>query len=115
MTAYEAETIINFNEQEAQAELYTASRRVAELLEKRGIKPFKVEKINGKTTGWFFSLPKHSILVKPENRIIRLGGRKVKENSINTRKQKRRQNLMATRVDPRIQPTECRTLMNITM
>lgn len=76
MTPYEAETIINFNEAEEQAELYTASRRVAELLEKRGLKPYKVERMDGRATGWFFSLPKHAILVKPENRIIRIGGRK---------------------------------------
>ncbi len=79
MTGWELETIINFNEAEAQAEVYTASRRVAELLYKRGIKPFKVVRTNGKTTGWFFSLPKHAVLLKPENRTIRLGGRKVRE------------------------------------
>ncbi|MGB9792119.1 MAG: hypothetical protein ACPLTR_06015 [Thermacetogeniaceae bacterium] len=76
MTPYEAETIINFNEAEDTAELYTAARRVAELLEKRGLKPYKVERTNGRATGWFFSLPKHAVLVKPSDRAIRLGGRR---------------------------------------
>jgi hypothetical protein len=28
----------------------------------------------GETVGWFFRLPKHAVVVKPENKIIRFGG-----------------------------------------
>ncbi len=41
----EAETIVNFNEDEAAASIYTASKRVATLLERRGLKPIMVNRL----------------------------------------------------------------------
>lgn len=81
MTAYEAETIIIFNEEEEFAEFYTASVRVHNLLARRGYKPYKVDTMNGKPTGWHYKLPKTAILIKPDINSIKVGGRrKVKDN-----------------------------------
>lgn len=76
MTACEAETVINFNEEESLAEVYTASARVHKLLTARGLEPYKVDHMNGEPCGWFYRLPKYAILLKPANRIIRVGGRR---------------------------------------
>lgn len=76
MTNYELETIINFNEEEASAEIYTASSRVHKLLAARGLEPYKIDRMNGKQSGWYYSLPKVAVLLKPANRIIRLGGKR---------------------------------------
>jgi len=81
MTAYEAETTINFNEEEGQAELYAASTRVYRLLAARGLEPYKVDHAKGEPCGWYYRLPKSAILIKPANRIIRIGGRR-KVNAI---------------------------------
>lgn len=76
MTAYEAETIVNFNEEESIAEIYTASARVCKLLTVRGLEPYKIDKLNGKASGWYYRMPKPAVLLKPANRIIRIGGRR---------------------------------------
>lgn len=72
--AWEQETIINFNEDEPEAQVYTASKRVANLLMRRGFKPCQVDKQDGKPCAWTFTQPKTAVLLKPANRIIRLGG-----------------------------------------
>ncbi len=74
--AYEAETIINFNEEESKANVYTASKRVATLLERRGLKPVMVERPrdNGELGGWWFEVPKTAILIKPGKAAIKIGG-----------------------------------------
>jgi hypothetical protein len=69
---WEAETTINFNEEEG--ELYTASPRVFKMLARRGLTPCKVDTMNGKPRGWFFTLPKWAIIVKPGKAAIRIGG-----------------------------------------
>ncbi|GAB6887441.1 hypothetical protein JCM13304A_09390 [Desulfothermus okinawensis JCM 13304] len=74
MTKYEQETVINFNELDGEAEVYTSSPRVAKVLLSRGLKPYKTESVKGKDVGWFFRLPRHSVILKPSNRIIRVGG-----------------------------------------
>lgn len=76
MTNYELETIINFNEEEASAEIYTASSRVHKLLAARGLEPYKIDKMNGKPSGWYYSLSKVTVLLKPGNRVIRIGGKR---------------------------------------
>ena len=72
--AWEAETIVNFNEEEAEAELYTASPGVFKMLARRGLAPCKVDIQGGKPRGWFFTLPKWAIIVKPGKAAIRIGG-----------------------------------------
>jgi|GEM_PF-5884361 hypothetical protein len=72
--AWEAETIINFNEAEGEGELYTASPRVFKMLERRGLTPCKVDTSNGHPWGWTFTLPKWAILIKPGQNMIRIGG-----------------------------------------
>ncbi len=54
MDKYEQETIIIFNENDGEAEIYTASPRVAKVLISRGLEPYKTEFLKGKKTGWFF-------------------------------------------------------------
>lgn len=71
---YEQETSICFDELDGEAELYTASPRVFKLLANRGMTPYRVETMDGHTRGWFYSLPKWSVLIKPGQRMIRIGG-----------------------------------------
>jgi hypothetical protein len=72
---WEAETIINFNEDEAAASIYTASKRVASLLERRGLKPSTVDRArDGGPCGWRFDVPKVAVLLKPGKRAIKIGG-----------------------------------------
>lgn len=72
----ECETIINFNEEETVASIYTASKRVAALLERRGLKPVRVDRRreNGEPCRWWFEVPKSAILIKPDKRMIKIGG-----------------------------------------
>lgn len=81
LTNYEQETIINFNEEEAITEIYTASSRVYKLLAARGIKPYKIDNMNGKPSGWYYTFPKSAIILKPGKHGIRLGGSR-KINSV---------------------------------
>lgn len=75
LTLYEQETIINYNEEQATAEIYTASKRVADLLERRGgLKPYKIDKAQGKAAGWYFKVSKTAIIVKPARHGIKVGG-----------------------------------------
>lgn len=74
MTAFEAETVVNFNEEDSQAEVYTASSRVHKLLSLRGLEPYKVDTTGGKPCGWFYYLPKTAVLLKPASKAIRIGG-----------------------------------------
>lgn len=76
MTSLEAETIVLFNEAEDTAEFYTASARVNKLLTTRGLQPYKTDFLQGTPSGWYYRFPKSSILLKPANRIIRIGGRR---------------------------------------
>jgi hypothetical protein len=71
---WEQETIIGFNELEGEAELYTASKRVASLLERRGLTPSRVDRLSGKPCGWTFILPKWAAIIKPGRTAIRIGG-----------------------------------------
>ncbi len=77
MTPFEQETIIRCDETGDPAEVYTASRRVANLLMKRSLSPYRTEKSNGEVTGWFFHLPRASVILKPGSHIIRVGGRRI--------------------------------------
>jgi len=74
VTLSEQETIIRFDETDTPAEIYTASPRVAGLLQRRGLKPYKTTFHKADITGWYFELPKSSVLLKPGSRIIRIGG-----------------------------------------
>lgn len=76
MLLTELETIIRFDEENGVSEVYTASPRVARLLKARGLEPYRTDKSGGKERGWFFTLPKWSVLLKPERIAIRIGGRR---------------------------------------
>lgn len=65
MTAYEAETQIIFNKEEGAAEVYTTSIRVYKVLAARGLEPYRIDTSQGKPCGWFYSLPKSAVLLKP--------------------------------------------------
>jgi len=76
MTALESETVIIFNEEDDIAEYYTAAIREYKLLAARGIEPYKIDKTDGKPSGWYYKIQKTAVLIKPANRIIRVGGRR---------------------------------------
>jgi hypothetical protein len=69
----EQETIIHFDEAGENADIYTASKRVADKLIKRGVVPYKTDKQGGRDIAWYFELPKHTVALKPGKNIIRLG------------------------------------------
>lgn len=62
LSAYEKETIINFNEADGEANIYTASPVMKRKLDKLG----EVRETNG---GWELNVPKGWITVKPPRRI----------------------------------------------
>lgn len=76
MTALESETVILFNEAEDTCEFYTCSARVNKLLTTRGLSPYKSDILHSAESGWYYHFPKSTILIKPANRIIRIGGRR---------------------------------------
>jgi len=73
LTSYEQETIINFNEEEAAASIYTASKRVATKLRKAGLEP-----VEETPPGWWFEVPKQAIRVKVGRHAIKIGGEVLK-------------------------------------
>lgn len=85
LSRYEQETIINFNEEDAISSIYTSSRRVVAMLERRGLKPVRVEKFkgDGEPSGWWFEVPKSAILIKPERAAIKIGGNRKKSKGVN--------------------------------
>ncbi|MEW6572569.1 MAG: hypothetical protein AB1374_02910 [Bacillota bacterium] len=68
LTSYEQETIINFNEEEGTASVYTAARRVADKLKRSGLSP--VEDM----PEWTFIVPKTAVRIKVGKRAVRIGG-----------------------------------------
>jgi len=74
MTPFEQETIINFNEKDAKAEVYTASARVSGMLIRKGLKPYKTDTHNGQARGWYFKVPKWAAILKPDKHSFRIGG-----------------------------------------
>lgn len=77
MLLLEQETIVRFDEEKDQAELYTASPRVNRLLTVRGLMPYKTDyTAKHEPCGWFYSLPKAAVIIKPGNHAIRLGGKR---------------------------------------
>lgn len=70
LTGEERETIINWNESDDIAYIYTASRNVASHLTKGGLKPVKKEQ-----GSWWFEVPKQAIRVKPDKKMLYVGGR----------------------------------------
>ena len=76
LTGEEAETIINFNESEGMASVYTASRRVRSHMLKAGFSPVK-----STSHAWWFEVPKQAVRVKmPSIPSIYIGGKKVPES-----------------------------------
>lgn len=69
LTGFEKKSIINWNEEEREASIYTASPKVARRLIKGGLKPDRQE-----GSGWLFKVPKQQIRVKVGNRAINLAG-----------------------------------------
>jgi hypothetical protein len=55
---YEQETVINFNEAEVVAKIYSASKRVWHKCEKAGYKLVKTEMMNGEPSGKFYECEK---------------------------------------------------------
>ena len=70
LLGFEQETIIRWDESSYEAEIYTASRRVAERLIKGGLEPVRREK-----DSWWFVVPKQVIRLKPGERSIYPAGR----------------------------------------
>lgn len=82
MNRFEQETIVRLDEESLNAEIYTASRRVSQLLLNHGLAPYKLDKYNGKPCGWYFRAPKTAVLIKPGKSAIKIGGsRKIKANA----------------------------------
>ena len=82
---FEAETQINFNEGSDTATVYTASSRVAKLLKRRGIEPVRVDRDDkGKERSWFFEVSKWAVMLKPANRLVKIGGRKINASAVET-------------------------------
>lgn len=73
LSLYEQETVILFNEESGDAELYTASGRVINHLKKAGLKPYKVE-----GAGHFYQVPKSAVRIKPGKNQLHIGGRRQK-------------------------------------
>jgi hypothetical protein len=69
LTPFEQETIIRLDEGSGDAEVYTSSKRVADKLVRAGLAP-----IGGRTTDWFFQVPKWTVLIKPGRSAVRVGG-----------------------------------------
>jgi len=78
VTAYEAETLINFNEGNDFAEVYTSSARVRKILTGQGFEPYQVDRFKGRPCGWHFQISKTAILLKPEKKSIKIGGSRKK-------------------------------------
>ena len=75
LSAYEAETIIDFNEEDGRAVLYTASKRVKAYLDKEGLQPKKVEfDCDTKPVAWFYDLPRSAVRIKVSKRSLNIGG-----------------------------------------
>ena len=74
--ASERETVICFNDEDDIATVYTANKRVADMLTGKGLEPVKVDTYRGQPTGWTFAVPKWAIRIKPGKFAIYVGGRK---------------------------------------
>ncbi len=69
LTRYEQETIIVWNEEEAQAEIYTASPLVAARLKKLGLTPYREE-----GPGRFYKVSRGAVRIKVGNRSVHIAG-----------------------------------------
>lgn len=74
--ASERETVINFNDEDDNATIYTANKRVADMLIGRGLEPVKVDIYRKQPVGWSFAVPKWAVRIKPGKFAIYVGGRK---------------------------------------
>ncbi|AEG15152.1 hypothetical protein Desku_1572 [Desulfofundulus kuznetsovii DSM 6115] len=74
LTRHEQETIIIWNEGEAQAEIYTASPLVAARLKKLGLTPYRKE-----GPGLYFKVLRGAVRLKVGNRTVRIAGGKTEE------------------------------------
>ncbi|CAA7602455.1 Hypothetical protein DEACI_3129 [Acididesulfobacillus acetoxydans] len=82
LTPAERETVIRFDEEDRVAELYTASRRVADKLIKGGLVPLKTTEGGGETAGWYFEIDSYDVIVKPSRNAIRLGVKPYHESNL---------------------------------
>ena len=75
--AYESGTIIGFNEESPDAEIYTAGSKVKNRLVKGGLTPDpnRIGKIDGVECAWYFYVPKHNIGIKEGARKCNITGR----------------------------------------
>ncbi len=72
---YEKETLIRWDEEkDGPAELYTASKAVADRLKKSGLKPIKQE-----DGAWWFEFPKEAMRVKTGNKACYVAGQPKKK------------------------------------
>jgi hypothetical protein len=70
LTRWEQETIIRWDEEGEQAEIYTASARVAARMEKLGVKPYKTTS----GPGWFYKVSRGAIRIKVGNKSVHIAG-----------------------------------------
>ncbi len=68
---WEQELIINGNEDETTISIYTASKRIADKLIKRGCNPIRVDKQAGKECAWSFELPRWAVALKIGKNYVR--------------------------------------------
>lgn len=79
LSLYEKETIINFNEADGEANIYTASPAMKRRLEKLG----EVRETNG---GWELNVPKGWITVRPPKKMKPLSDAEKKKRLANFKK-----------------------------
>lgn len=70
MIRFEQETILRFDEGSKELTLYTCSKRVARHMARAGIEP---EKVLGES--YFYTLSRKAIRIKPNKKLIYLGGK----------------------------------------
>ena len=57
MTRHEQETIIRFDAEKAQVNIFTAYAPARARIERRGYAPHRISHLNGREVGWFYRLP----------------------------------------------------------
>jgi hypothetical protein len=70
---WEQELIINGNEEESEISIYTASKRIAEKLIKKGYTPDRIDtSSHGVERGWNFMLPRWIVALKLGKNYVRM-------------------------------------------
>ena len=65
MTNAERETILQFDDESGQWEVYTCHKRIINKIEKNGIQPHKIDIVDGVEVAKYYTLPKKWVKVSP--------------------------------------------------